>query len=79
LVAAPQIGDDRSFAELVRIYQDIAVAYTTALLGDYRLAEDAVGSIQHADDSNATWTRSRNISTRHDHPATPRSPNASQE
>ena len=35
LVIAAQTGDGRSFAELVRIYQDIAVAYAIALLGDY--------------------------------------------
>lgn len=34
-------GDDRSFGELVRAYQDLAVAYATSILGDYDLAEDA--------------------------------------
>ncbi len=41
LVRAAQAGDDLAFAELVRAYQDIAVAYATSLLGDYHLAEDA--------------------------------------
>src|ERR1044071_8638549 len=40
-VRAAQAGDDLAFAELVRAYQDIAVAYASALLGDYHLAEDA--------------------------------------
>jgi len=40
LVLAAQGGDDVSFAELVRRYQDIAVAYATSILGDYHLAED---------------------------------------
>jgi len=40
-VRAAQAGDDPSFAELVRSYQDIAVAYAAAILGDYHLAEDA--------------------------------------
>lgn len=41
LVRAAQAGDDLSFAELVRDYQDIAVAYAASILGDYYLAEDA--------------------------------------
>jgi len=41
LVRAAQAGDDLAFAELVRAYQDIAVAYATAILRDYHLAEDA--------------------------------------
>jgi DNA-directed RNA polymerase specialized sigma24 family protein len=41
LVRAARAGDDFAFAELVRAYQDIAVAYATAILGDYHLAEDA--------------------------------------
>jgi RNA polymerase sigma factor (sigma-70 family) len=41
LVCAAQAGDDLSFAELVRNYQDIVVAYATSILGDYYLAEDA--------------------------------------
>ncbi len=40
-VRAAQAGDDSSFAELVRSYQDVAVAYAAAILGDYHLAEDA--------------------------------------
>ncbi|HZF41484.1 MAG TPA: sigma-70 family RNA polymerase sigma factor [Blastocatellia bacterium] len=40
LVRAAQAGDDLAFAELVRAYQDIAVAYATAILRDYHLAED---------------------------------------
>jgi len=41
LVRAAQAGDDLAFAELVRAYQDIAVAYATSILGDFHLAEDA--------------------------------------
>jgi RNA polymerase sigma factor (sigma-70 family) len=40
-VQAAQKGDELAFAELVRVYQDIAVAYATSILGDYHLAEDA--------------------------------------
>ena len=38
---AAQTGDDLAFSELVRAYQDIAVAYATSILRDYHLAEDA--------------------------------------
>jgi RNA polymerase sigma factor (sigma-70 family) len=41
LVRAAQAGDDLAFSELVRAYQDIAVAYATSILRDYHLAEDA--------------------------------------
>src|SRR4030095_8715520 len=41
LVRAAQAGDDLAFSELVRAYQDIAVAYATSILKDYHLAEDA--------------------------------------
>src|SRR5688572_23691733 len=41
LVRSAQAGDDLSFAELVRRYQDIAVAYASSFLGDFHLAEDA--------------------------------------
>ncbi|HSL71756.1 MAG TPA: sigma factor, partial [Longimicrobiales bacterium] len=41
LVRSAQAGDDRAFAELVRSYQDIAVAYATSILRDYQLGEDA--------------------------------------
>ncbi|MGH9752430.1 MAG: sigma-70 family RNA polymerase sigma factor [Blastocatellia bacterium] len=41
LARAAQAGDDLAFTELVRAYQDIAVAYATAILRDYHLAEDA--------------------------------------
>jgi len=41
LVREAQKGDDLSFSELVRLYQDIAVAYAASILGDYQLAEDA--------------------------------------
>jgi RNA polymerase sigma factor (sigma-70 family) len=41
LVRAAQSGDDLAFSELVRAYQDIAVAYATSILRDYHLAEDA--------------------------------------
>jgi len=41
LVQAAQRGDELAFADLVRAYQDMAVAYATATLGDYHLAEDA--------------------------------------
>ena len=41
LVRSAQAGDELAFAELVRAHQDRAVAYATAILGDYHLAEDA--------------------------------------
>jgi RNA polymerase sigma-70 factor (ECF subfamily) len=41
LVRAAQAGDELAFAELVRSYQDVAVAYATSVLRDYHLAEDA--------------------------------------
>lgn len=41
LVRAAQAGDDRAFAELVRAYQDVAVAYAVSILRDHHLAEDA--------------------------------------
>lgn len=40
-VRAAQAGDEIAFAELVRAYQDLAVAYAASILGDYHLAEDA--------------------------------------
>ena len=40
-VRAARGGDDLAFAELVRAYQDVAVAYAASILGDYHLAEDA--------------------------------------
>lgn len=40
-VRAAQKGDDLAFTELVRAYQDIAVAYAASILRDYHLAEDA--------------------------------------
>jgi RNA polymerase sigma factor (sigma-70 family) len=40
-VRRAQQGDAEAFAAIVRAYQDIAVAYATAILGDYHLAEDA--------------------------------------
>jgi RNA polymerase sigma factor (sigma-70 family) len=41
LVRRAQRGEEAAFAELVRGFQDIAVAYATSILGDYHLAEDA--------------------------------------
>ena len=41
LVSTAQAGDESAFAELVRLHQNRAVAYATAILGDYQLAEDA--------------------------------------
>jgi RNA polymerase sigma factor (sigma-70 family) len=41
LVSSAQVGDERAFAELVRLHQDRVVAYATAILGDYHLAQDA--------------------------------------
>ena len=41
LVRSAQAGEELAFAELVRSHQDRAVAYATAILGDYHLAEDA--------------------------------------
>ncbi len=40
-VRAAQAGDELAFAKLVRTYQDIAVAYATAILRDSHWAEDA--------------------------------------
>jgi RNA polymerase sigma factor (sigma-70 family) len=40
-VRLAQQGDAEAFAAIVRAYQDIAVAYAMAILGDYQLAEDA--------------------------------------
>jgi RNA polymerase sigma factor (sigma-70 family) len=67
LVRAAQAGDERAFEELVRSFQDLAVAYATALLGDYHLAEDAaqeafldayrlLGSLRDPD-AFAAWLR----------------------
>lgn len=41
LVVRARSGDEDAFAELVRQYQDLAVAYATSILGDYHQAEDA--------------------------------------
>ena len=41
LVRSAQAGDTLSFTELVRAFQDRVVAFATATLGDYHLAEDA--------------------------------------
>jgi len=41
LVRKAKAGDDWAFSELVLSHQDVAVAYATAILGDYHLAEDA--------------------------------------
>ena len=38
LVRSAQAGDELAFADLVRSHQDRAVAYATAILGDYHLA-----------------------------------------
>jgi RNA polymerase sigma factor (sigma-70 family) len=40
IVRAAQTGDEHAFAEIVSRFQDLAVAYATALLHDYHLAED---------------------------------------
>ena len=40
LVRRAQSGDDDAFAAIVRAYQDIAIAYSTSILGDRALAED---------------------------------------
>ena len=40
-VCTAQSGDERAFATLVARFQDMAVAYATAILGDHHLAEDA--------------------------------------
>jgi RNA polymerase sigma factor (sigma-70 family) len=41
LVLAAQAGDEHAFAELVRVCQDVAVAYAASILRDFHLAEDA--------------------------------------
>lgn len=41
LVQSAQEGDDLAFTELVRSFQDLAVAYAQSVLGDFALAEDA--------------------------------------
>ena len=41
LVSSAQAGDESAFAELVRLHQNRAVAYATAILGDYQLGQDA--------------------------------------
>src|SRR5215831_6236820 len=41
IVRAAQTGDEHAFAEIVARFQDVAVAYATAVLHDYHLAEDA--------------------------------------
>jgi RNA polymerase sigma factor (sigma-70 family) len=40
-VEQAQAGDDIAFTELVRAFQDMAVAYANSILRDYQLAEDA--------------------------------------
>jgi RNA polymerase sigma factor (sigma-70 family) len=41
LVSSAQAGDEQAFAELVHLHQNRAVAYATAILGDYHVAQDA--------------------------------------
>lgn len=41
LVLAARAGDESAFAQLVRIYQNKAVAYAASVLTDYQLGEDA--------------------------------------
>lgn len=41
LVVRAQTGDHLAYAQLVRRFQDMAVGYAYALLGDFHLAEDA--------------------------------------
>ena len=41
LVRLAQTGDDLAFAELVRAYQDMAVAYAASILCDCHWAEEA--------------------------------------
>src|SRR6266851_4616082 len=44
LVARAQEGDVEAFEELVRVFQDVAVAYAYVRLGDFYQAEDAAQS-----------------------------------
>ncbi|MBM3276931.1 MAG: hypothetical protein FJY95_02455 [Candidatus Handelsmanbacteria bacterium] len=41
LIRRAQTGDHQAYALLVRRFQDMAVGYAYALLGDFHLAEDA--------------------------------------
>ena len=41
LVVRAQIGDRRAYDQIVHRFQDMAVGYASALLGDFHLAEDA--------------------------------------
>ena len=43
LVQRTQLGDRSAFDGLVRRFQDMAVGYSYSLLGDFHLAEAAVG------------------------------------
>jgi hypothetical protein len=43
LVRLGQTGDEEAFAEIVRSYQDIAVAYATSIVGDYHYLDDPRG------------------------------------
>ena len=41
LIAQVKLGDKRAYEPIVRRFQDMAVAYGYATLGDWQLAEDA--------------------------------------
>src|SRR5258708_39095141 len=41
LIAQVKLGDKRAYEPIVRRFQDMAVAYGYAALGDWQLAEDA--------------------------------------
>lgn len=41
LVVAAQTGDQEAYNEIVHRFQDMAIAYAYAIVGDYELAEDA--------------------------------------
>ena len=48
LIARVKLGDKRAYEPIVRRFQDMAVAYGYATLGDWQLAEDAAQEAFHS-------------------------------